>query len=39
VFEKVKEKIAFAKDKVLCQTFFQESWQVWTASTNKKYIL
>jgi len=25
VFEKVKEKIAFAKDKVLCQTFFQES--------------
>jgi len=34
----MKVVIAFAKDKVLCPTFFQESWQVWTASTNKRYF-
>jgi len=30
-------KTAFAKIKVLCPTFWGESWQVWTASTNKGY--
>jgi len=30
-------KTAFAYLKVFCQTFFQKSWQVWTASTNKEY--
>ena len=30
-------KIQFTKVKVLCPTFFQESWQVWAASTNKRY--
>ena len=36
-FTKVKVVIAFAKVKVLCPTFWGESWQVWTASTNKGY--